>query len=78
MRLIDNESFLALNVSTHAPIKDATKDNAISKQQYDVSTHAPIKDATKGQGHTTRDFGVSTHAPIKDATGVHFEFQQTY
>ena len=50
MRLISQMLFLAILVSIHASVKDATivmRDNRIEKI---VSIHASVKDATEEQG----------------------------
>ena len=45
-RVLPNSVTIYTQVSTHAPVKDATYENAEVIQEQEVSTHAPVKDAT--------------------------------
>ena len=67
-------AFVAV-VSTHAPLRGATRDNPRSADVFGVSTHAPLRGATGCQLHLNHDLAVSTHAPLRGATvGVAVRF----
>ena len=66
IKFISNISFL--EVSIHAPVKDATIGVAIRGSYFLVSIHAPVKDATKAYIDFRLPDLVSIHAPVKDAT----------
>ena len=57
-----------LNVSIHAPVKDATSGAYLRNLYFRVSIHAPVKDATISEKQGKYKDKVSIHAPVKDAT----------
>ena len=57
-----------LDVSIHAPVKDATLLLNLLWVVKKVSIHAPVKDATYYYQNLTAYMLVSIHAPVKDAT----------
>ena len=61
-------SWLAWQVSIHAPVKGATQSDTFVGDKLPVSIHAPVKGATKSTTPRVGDWEVSIHAPVKGAT----------
>ena len=55
-------------ISTHAPVKGATDQVAVTYPDRNISTHAPVKGATDITASRKRHLHISTHAPVKGAT----------
>ena len=68
MRLISQMLFLAILVSIHASVKDATYAERHHTFDPVVSIHASVKDATRYSQILTIQMCVSIHASVKDAT----------
>ena len=68
MRLISQMLFLAILVSIHASVKDATYAERHHTFDPVVSIHASVKDATSFSVVCEMFFQVSIHASVKDAT----------
>ncbi len=60
----------AVGISTHAPVKGATRILGAHDIAEVISTHAPVKGATEGGEGGGIGFHISTHAPVKGATRV--------
>ena len=56
-------------VSTHAPLRGATRRPVRARGKETVSTHAPLRGATRDVEIATLVHEVSTHAPLRGATG---------
>ena len=67
--IISQILFLAILVSIHASVKDATKIDVVADRVINVSIHASVKDATYAYDVPDSDKNVSIHASVKDATG---------
>ncbi len=55
-------------ISIHAPVKGATRDEDFSFNYYIISIHAPVKGATSTSQKMRDILQISIHAPVKGAT----------
>ncbi len=59
-------------ISTHAPVKGATRSGSPGALHQPISTHAPVKGATADVHLVFAGETISTHAPVKGATSSVF------
>ena len=59
-------------ISTHAPLRGATKRPCGDSNFYVISTHAPLRGATTTALKLAKLLEISTHAPLRGATGIGF------
>ena len=68
--MVDEKAADELRISIHAPVKGATRQEALTILNYwKISIHAPVKGATRYDYYAMFNFfDISIHAPVKGAT----------
>ncbi len=65
---------MAAPISTHAPLRGATRLRLKTCRQISISTHAPLRGATLNLFYRIVHKRISTHAPLRGATVLSFLF----